>query len=53
LIWKGESWIKCAGCQKWARQKSNKTKYCPKCAKEILQTQKNKWKREKWNKEEK
>lgn len=38
---------------KLIKYKSKKTpKYCSKCAKEIQQEQKNKWKREKWHKEE-
>ncbi|MCD3245280.1 hypothetical protein FDF96_04905 [Clostridium botulinum] len=49
LIWKGESWIKCASCQKWARQKSNKTKYCPKCAREI-EKEKHKERNKRWYK---
>lgn len=43
----------CEVCGKLIKYKSKKTpKYCSKCAKEIQQEQKNKWKREKWHKEE-
>ncbi|EQC1535425.1 hypothetical protein [Clostridium botulinum] len=41
---------KCDNCGDYIKQKSNKSKYCLSCAREILQEQKNKWKREKWNK---
>lgn len=39
----------CECCGKPFRIRSNKHKYCSKCAKKILQEQKNKWKRENWN----
>lgn len=57
LIWKGERWKKCNYknehdelCSKWFKLKSvnSKQKYCNSCAKKVLQDQKNKWKREKW-----
>ncbi|MCR6616777.1 hypothetical protein PF996_09010 [Bacillus velezensis] len=41
---------RCAACFVPLKMKSNKTKYCSKCAKDISQTKKNQWKRENWNK---
>lgn len=49
-----ESKIKdCEECGVPIRISNNKNIYCQKCAKIVLQEQKNKWKREKWRKEEK
>ena len=46
--------ISCERCGKRVKPESNKTKYCEECSRLILQEQKNRWKREKWNgKEEK
>ncbi|MGU9539167.1 hypothetical protein ACQX0N_09325 [Clostridium tepidum] len=45
--------MECEKCGILIEKKSNKTKYCDECKKEILQKQKNKWKREKWNKSNK
>lgn len=42
----------CQICGKKIRSKSPKTKYCTRCAKKIAQEQKNKWKRENWNRKE-
>ena len=42
----------CQTCGKKIRSKSPKTKYCTRCAKKIAQEQKNKWKRENWNRKE-
>lgn len=42
--------IHCEECGILIEQASNKTKYCEVCSKKIKQKQKNKWKREKWNK---
>ena len=41
--------IECENCGKLIEKTSGKIKYCEECSKEILQRQKNKWKREKWN----
>lgn len=41
---------KCESCSVLIKQSNNKVKYCKECAREILQEQKNKWKRENWNK---
>lgn len=43
--------IKCANeeCEKLIKKSSNKSKYCPECAKIIQQEQKNEWKRNNWN----
>ncbi|MVZ95816.1 hypothetical protein CTI30_19800 [Bacillus velezensis] len=43
----------CCSCGKMFKSTSHKAKYCPTCAKKIAQKQKNKWKRDKWRKEEK
>ncbi|MED1123334.1 hypothetical protein [Bacillus atrophaeus] len=43
----------CCSCGKMFKSTSNKAKYCPTCAKKTAQQQKNKWKRDKWRKEEK
>lgn len=43
----------CEVCHNRFESNNNNAKYCINCAKEIKQEQKNKWKREKWNKEEK
>lgn len=40
--------IRCKKCGKLVEKKNNKTIYCNRCSKEVLQQQKNKWKREKW-----
>lgn len=44
-----ERYTYCEKCGELIEQINNKIKFCKKCAKEILQEQKNKWKREKWN----
>lgn len=45
-----DGYILCEKCGDRVKVTNNKIKYCEKCAKEILQEQKNKWKRENWNK---
>lgn len=44
--------ISCDRCGKRVKVESNKGRYCKECSQSVLQEQKNRWKRDNWNKKE-